>query len=96
MSNSVCERLNKRDFELMSRVFEAEIADRLPAQIGKSKAVAALNNRGYIEPMVVTLPGIFPMTVRGWKLTEAGRLIYCQNCTENDDRQPLAQEAAGG
>lgn len=77
-----CEHLNKRDFQLLGRVFEAEIASRLPAQIGKSKAVASLHQRGYIEPMTITLPGTFPVTVKGWNLTHAGRFVYCLNCTD--------------
>ena len=81
-----CEHLNKRDFELLGRVFEAEITNHLPAQIGKSKAVTSLNERGYIEPMTITLPGRFPVTVTGWGLTHAGRFTYCLNCT--DERVP--------
>lgn len=76
-----CEHLNKRDFELLGRVFEAEILNYPVAQIGKSKTVASLSARGYIEPMTVTLPGRFPVTVSGWRLTEAGRFTYCLNCT---------------
>lgn len=81
-----CEHLNKRDFELLGRVFEAEIGNRLPAQIGKSKAVGSLHERGYIEPMTIVLPGVSPVTVKGWNLTEAGRFVYCLNCT--NDRVP--------
>jgi hypothetical protein len=79
-SNS-CEKLTKRDFELLQRVFKAEIENRLPAQIGGSKAVALLQERGYIEPLTRTLSGPFPVTIHGWVLTHAGRFIYCQNCT---------------
>lgn len=77
-----CEHLNKRDFGLLGRVFEAEILNLLPAQIGQSKAVAALQERGYIVALERTLPGRFPVTMRGWALTEAGRITYCQNCTD--------------
>lgn len=78
-----CEHLKRRDFELLGRVFDAEIRNLLPAQIGKSKAVAGLHERGYIEPMAVTLPGSFPVTITGWNITEAGRFIYCMNCTDD-------------
>jgi hypothetical protein len=81
MSTEGCERLNKHDFELLGRVFQAWIENRLPAQIGKSKAVLSLQDRGYIEPYTRTLPGRFTVTVSGWALTDAGRLAYCQNCT---------------
>jgi hypothetical protein len=76
-----CEKLNRRDFELLGRVFMAEIQNLLPAQIGKSKAVASLHERGYIEPYTRTLPGALPVTIKGWALTHAGRFTYCQNCT---------------
>lgn len=82
MRDHGCEKLNKRDFQLLGRVFEAEIANRLPAQIGGSKAIASLQDRGYIVALEGTLPGRFPVTLRGWALTEAGRITYCQNCTD--------------
>ena len=63
MSTEGCERLKKQDFKLLGRVFEREILNQLPAQIGKSKAVAALHERGYIQPVTRTLPGRFPVTV---------------------------------
>jgi hypothetical protein len=81
-TNEGCEHLKKRDFELLGRVFQAEIQNLLPAQIGKSRAVLSLLERGYIEPYTRTLPGRFPVTVEGWALTHAGRFTYCQNCTE--------------
>lgn len=82
MSDNGCEKLNKRDFQLLGRVFEAEIYNSLPAQIGKSKAVAALQERGYIARYETILPGRFPVRVNGWALTEAGRFTYCQNCSD--------------
>lgn len=84
-SNEGCEKLNKRNFELLGRVFQAEIENQLPAQIGKSKAVTALHDRGYIAPFEITLAGRFPVTVRGWLLTEAGRITYCANCSDVED-----------
>jgi hypothetical protein len=76
-----CEHLKKRDFELLGRVFQAEITNMLPAQIEKSKAVSSLQERGYIAPYTRTLPGRFPITIEGWALTDAGRFTYCLNCT---------------
>ena len=82
MSAEACEKLKKRDFELLGQVFMREIQGMLPAQIGKSKAVASLHERGYIQPLTRTLPGRLPVTVTGWELTEAGRFTYCLNCTD--------------
>lgn len=77
-----CEKLSKRDFQLLGRVFEAEILNLLPAQIGKSKGVLSLEERGYVALYEKTFPGRFTVIVRGWALTEAGRITYCQNCTD--------------
>lgn len=77
-----CEKLNRRDFELLGQVFTAEIQDILPAQIGKSKSVKSLQERGFIEPYERILPGRFPVRVSGWALTHAGRIAYCQNCSD--------------
>jgi len=77
-----CETLTKRDFELLGRIFMAEIQGRLPAQIGGSKAVSSLQERGYIVPHETALTGFPPVTVKGWALTHAGRFVYCLNCTD--------------
>jgi hypothetical protein len=88
MSGSVnLEKLKKRDFQLLGAVFEREISGLLPAQIVKSKAVVSLEERGYITPMTIVLPGVFPVTVKGWELTELGRMTYCANCSEGKDNQ---------
>jgi hypothetical protein len=86
LANEGCEHLSKRDFELLGRVFNAEILNQLPAQIGKSKAVTSLRERGYIAPLEITLPGRFPVRVSGWALTEAGRFTYCLNCSERGEQ----------
>jgi len=81
MSDS--DKLTKREFNLLGQVFAAEIADRLPAQIGKSKLVATLHERELIEPMTRILggSGAFPLRVEGWRLTQRGHVMYCENCT---------------
>jgi hypothetical protein len=77
----VGDRLTKRDFDLLGRVFAAEIGGSLPAQVGKSRAVASLHERGLIEPMAKIFGrGPLPVTVKGWNLTQRGRIIYCENC----------------
>ena len=83
-----CEKLSKCDLELLGQVFLREIQGTLPAQIGQSKAVKSLHERGYIVPLTRTLASSSPFAVKvsGWELTEAGRLVYCQNCTRTDLR----------
>jgi len=73
------ERLNKREFELLGRVFAAEIQNQLPAQIGASKTVVQLAERGYIAPLTKILGSRFPVTVVGWELTQRGRIVYVRS-----------------
>lgn len=77
--------INNADFKILERVFAAEIESRLPAQIGKSRRVVTLEERGLIEPITRTLGGRFPVTVKGHALTQRGRIIYCQACTAVED-----------
>lgn len=66
MSETIeCEHLTKREMELLGRVWAAEVANLLPAQIGKSKGVTALHDKGYIEPMTTTLGGYLSVRVGG-------------------------------
>lgn len=76
--------LTSTDFKLLERVFTAEIENRLPAQF-KSKHIPRLQEKGWIQPMQMTLGGQFPVIVKGWTLTEQGRMIYCQACTMVED-----------
>lgn len=73
-------KIRKVHLDLLERVFSAEIEDRLPAQIGQSKAVTWLHKNGYIEPMTVTLGGGLPVRIDGWNFTEKGRVAYCESC----------------
>lgn len=63
----------------LERVFAAEIEDRLPFQ---SKAVIfkTLCEEGLLEPMERRFGGRFPVVVKGYQLTHAGRLMYCSAC----------------
>lgn len=68
--------MTKRDAEILGRVFDVELTGRLPAQI-KGKRIVTLCELGYVDPMARTLDGAMPVTVRGWVLTERGRMDYC-------------------
>lgn len=69
----------KKVLKALERVFAAEIEDRLPFQ---SKALIYLDlcDDGMVQPMERTFYGRFPMTVKGWELTHAGRITYCSAC----------------
>jgi hypothetical protein len=67
-------KLKKREMDLLERCWLAETCGQLPAQIGTSKAVKRLESGGYIDPMILMLPGRFAVTVGGHRLTKLGRL----------------------
>lgn len=63
----------------LEKVFAAEIDDRLPFQ-SKAAIFQRLCDEGLIEPMERTFGGRFAVTVKGWQLTHAGRIMYCSSC----------------
>jgi len=69
----------KKTIKALESVFEAEIEDRLPFQ---SKALIYLDlcDDGLVAPMERTFGGRFPVIVKGWQLTHAGRFVYCSSC----------------
>lgn len=66
----------KKVLGALERVFAAEIEGRLPFQ---SKALIYLDlcDDGLVEPMERTFGGRYPVIVKGWQLTHAGRIVYC-------------------
>lgn len=77
--------VTKVEHAWLQRVFAAEIDAALTGQPlrrlvqSKSKPAAALAAAGYLAVESLTLGGRFPVTVRGYVLTEAGRLAYCSD-----------------
>lgn len=63
----------------LEKVFAAEIDDRLPFQ-SEAAIFRRLCDEGLIEPMQRQLGGRFPVVVKGWQLTHAGRFMYCRSC----------------
>ncbi len=84
--------ITKAMMRVLERAFIGEInraiepgQPQIPLQLGKSKAVQACVVAELLEPVEVTLPGRFPVIVRGHKLTHAGRFAYCSTCgSENE------------
>lgn len=70
---------NKSTIKALERVFAAEIEDRLPFQ-SKAKIFQRLCEDGLLAPMERKFGGRFPITVRGYELTHAGRFLYCSEC----------------
>lgn len=71
----------KKVIAALERVFAAEINDRLPFQ-SRALIYLDLSDDGLVAPMERTFGGRFPVTVKGWQLTHAGRLLYCSSCPE--------------
>lgn len=72
--------MTKKKLVALERVYAAEIEDRLPFQ---SKALIYLDlcDEGLLAPMERTFGGRFPVVVKGWQLTHAGRIAYCASCS---------------
>ncbi len=72
-------KLTKKDFKLLEKLFTADMFDRLPFQ-SPNKHLFNLEERGLVQQMQITLPGRFPVVVKGWALTIRGHYAYCSNC----------------
>lgn len=71
----------KRIIAALEKVFAAEIEGRLPFQ-SKARIFSELARDGFLAPMTRTFGGRFPVSVTGWQLTHAGRILYCSECKE--------------
>jgi hypothetical protein len=66
---------------LLGKIFAAECTCRLPWQ-GRSKYLSRLIEQGLIVATETTLGGRFPVTIKGFELTQLGRLTYCAECSK--------------
>lgn len=73
--------MTKAELNLLEKVFESEIDGALASgpRLYQTKSVAAkrLADEGYLAEVEFTLGGRFPVVIRGYELTELGRLTYC-------------------
>ena len=70
----------KATLKALERIFAAEIEGRLPYQ-SKARIFTKLADDGLVAPMERRFGhDRFAVTVTGWQLTHAGRLLYCSNC----------------
>lgn len=81
--------MNKRYLAMLERAFVAEIEAATVGGLGliqtRSKLAAELAKAGYLVACERTLGGRFPVVVKGYELTDLGRLTYCQAA---HDREP--------
>lgn len=63
----------------LEKVFAAEVEDRLPFQ-STAAIFKKLCDEGLVAPFERKFGGRVQVTVAGWQLTNAGRLMYCSSC----------------
>jgi len=83
--------MTKAEHNLLGKAFAAEIQSAAsdgkiaPIMQTKAKLADALCEKGWLEKVEVTLTGYhFPVIIRGYVLTHAGRYEYCRRCGEED------------
>lgn len=70
----------KAELNALEKVFAAEIEGHLPFQ-SKAKMFKQLAEDGLLAPMERRFgDGRWAVTVSGWQLTHAGRVLYCSSC----------------
>ena len=82
--------MTKRDLAVLGKLFAREIEGALGNFPGlyqvRNKApkhLAELQRGGYVDfAQEKVTGGRFPMMVKGWALTERGRMAYCASCKD--------------
>ncbi len=76
--------MNKREIKILKAAFAAEVHAGVHGGIdiyqNKSKLAEKLAKDGLLENASTTLVGRFPVKITGYRLTHAGRLLYCGTC----------------
>lgn len=76
--------MNKREKELLERAFGQEVESALNGGAHliqtRSDIAKKLVDDGLLRESEITLQGKFPVKIKGYELTEAGRLAYCMTC----------------
>jgi len=71
------------ELKMLEKLFAAEVSGTLPFQT-RAAMIKRLHAHGLVQPMKTTIPADkgcpFPVTIKGWQLTHAGRLMYCASC----------------
>ena len=83
---SASNSMNKKSLRILEQAFEAEIEGAIGGRPRifqtKSKTAQELVTSGHLEEDSFTLPGRFPVVVKGYVLTHLGRIEYCSTCDE--------------
>lgn len=78
--------MTKEVYQALEKVFAAEVDGLLPFQ-SKAKIFQELCEQGLLLPMEVVFGGRFPVTVKGFQLSHAGRIMYCNECVKVEDAE---------
>jgi hypothetical protein len=84
----------KAELRMLGRAFEAEVSAALaksgiPGLLQTKSALAKkLAADGLLAHRELDYGGRFPVVIRGYSLTELGRLTYCMSCADEDDGEP--------
>jgi hypothetical protein len=85
--------MNKQQLDILERAFSAEIDSAVEGTgLGliqtRSKVAKQLAKDGYLQEVEYTLPGRFPVVVKGYVQTLAGNFAYCQSDRCKDAELP--------
>ena len=76
--------MNKKELKLLERAFAQEVESALNGGLHiiqtRSDLAKKLVDDGLLREAEITLSGSLPVIVKGYELTEAGRLAYCITC----------------
>jgi|CXWL01.1.fsa_nt_gi hypothetical protein len=82
-------KVTKAEMKMLENAFAAEVENRLPFQ-SRSELAHQLAKNGFLQPMEVSFKAdrFGGISVKGWQLTHAGRITYCQSCEEPPPAAP--------
>lgn len=84
-------KLTKSQLSVLKELFQADIDHAVGerashiVQTTKSTVTASLAAKNLIAEAQAMLPGRFPALIKGWELTEKGRITFCEQCEDHPD-----------
>ena len=80
--------MNKKELQLLEKAFDAEVHAALSGGLHliqtRQKLAEKMVADGLLAEKTIILGGRFPVTVKGFELTEFGRMTYCMGCEPPD------------
>jgi len=68
-----------------AREVEAALSRGIDIYQTKSKLAEVLVEKGALQRAETVLGGRFPVTIKGYRLTHAGRFLYCSTSCQKDE-----------